>query len=137
VSSNQYGGVTTETAYTQAEKLLATYRDVDGIFCPNESTTFGMMLALDAVKLAGKTKLVGFDATPKLLEGMTAGKIHGLVVQNPFAMGELSVKLMSQALKGGTVEKRVDTGATMVTKENMGEPAIKALLSPDLATYLN
>jgi len=137
VSSNQYGGVTTETAYSTAEKLLAAFRDVDGIFCPNESTTFGMMLALDAVKLAGKTKLVGFDATPKLIEGLTSGKIHGLVVQNPFAMGELGVKIMVKHLKGEPVDKRVDTGATMVTKENMEQPDVKALLAPDLAAYLN
>jgi ribose transport system substrate-binding protein len=46
VSSNQYGGATTETGFAMAERLLATYRDVDGIFCPNETTTFGMLLAL-------------------------------------------------------------------------------------------
>jgi ribose transport system substrate-binding protein len=137
VSSNQYGGVTTETGYATAEKLLATYRDVDGIFCPNESTTFGMMLALDAVKLAGTVRLVGFDASPKLIEGLTEGKIHGLVVQNPFAMGEEGVKLMVRHLDGQPVDKRVDTGATMVTRENMEEPDVRSLLYPDLATYLN
>jgi len=44
VSSNQYGGVTTETAFSASENLLAALGaasgGVDGIFCPNESTTF-------------------------------------------------------------------------------------------------
>lgn len=137
VSSNQYGGPTTETAYTVAEKLLSTYRDVEGIFCPNESTTFAMMLALDAARLTGKVRLVGFDASPKLIEGLQAGKIDGLVVQDPFAMGEQGVKLIVQHIKGQPVPGRVDTGASMVTKENMEQPAIKALLHPDLSTYLN
>ncbi|MCC7010135.1 MAG: substrate-binding domain-containing protein [Acidobacteria bacterium] len=137
VSSNQYGGPTTETAYTVAEKLLSTYRDVDGIFCPNESTTFAMMLALDAARLTGKVRLVGFDASPKLIEGLQAGKIDGLVVQNPFAMGEQGVKLLVQKIKGQDIPARVDTGATMVTKDNMEQPDVRTLLHPDLATYLN
>jgi ribose transport system substrate-binding protein len=137
VSSNQYGGPTTETAYTVAEKLLSTHKDVDGIFCPNESTTFAMLLALDAAKLAGKVKLVGFDASPKLIEGLQAGKVDGLVVQNPFAMGEQGVTLMVARIKGQTVEPRVDTGAAMVTKTNMDQPEMRALLHPDLSTYLN
>ena len=47
-------------------------------------------------------------------------------------MGELGVKMLLDKLAGKPVEKRVDTGATMVTRENMSQPEIKALLSPDL-----
>ncbi|HVT48223.1 MAG TPA: substrate-binding domain-containing protein [Vicinamibacterales bacterium] len=137
VSDNQYGGATTETAYATAESLLATYADVDGIFCPNESTAFGMLLAIQAAGRAGKIHLVGFDASDKLIEGLRQGNIDGLVVQNPFRMGETGVNFLLQSLKGQTVPRRVDTGATMVTHENMDQPEIKALLQPDLATYLN
>lgn len=137
VSSNRYGGATTETAFAASENLLSTYKTVQGIFCPNESTTFGMLLALDAAKRTGKIKFVGFDASTKLVEALTAGKIDGLVVQNPFRMGELGVKMLLSTMKGQSVDRRVDTGATMVTRENMSQPEIKALLSPDLAKYLN
>jgi ribose transport system substrate-binding protein len=92
---------------------------------------------LDAARLTGKVRLVGFDASPKLIEGLQAGKIDGLVVQNPFAMGEQGVKLLVQKIKGQDIPARVDTGAAMVTKENMEQPEMKALLHPDLATYLN
>jgi ribose transport system substrate-binding protein len=137
VSDNQYGGATTESAYATAESLLATYADVDGIFCPNESTAFGMLLAIQAAGRAGKIHLVGFDASPKLIEGLRQGQIDGLVVQNPFRMGETGVSYLLQTLAGQTVPHRLDTGATMVTRENMDQPAIKTLLEPDLATYLN
>jgi len=137
VSSNQYGGPTTDAAFATAERLLSTYRDVDGIFCPNESTASGMLLALDGAGLAGKIKFVGFDASAKLAEGLRAGKIDGLVLQNPFHMGETSVSLLLQALDGGKVESRVDTGATLATRENMDQPDIKAVLAPDLSAYLN
>jgi ribose transport system substrate-binding protein len=136
VSSNQYGGATTESAFATAEKLLATHKNVQGIFCPNESTTFGMLRALEAAGLAGKVHFVGFDASDKLISALKASQLDGLVVQNPFAMGEKAVSTLVANSKGEPVQKRIDTGATMVTRENMQSPAVSALLSPELAKYL-
>lgn len=75
VSANQYGGATTETAYRASENLLAPYKKdgalmIDAIFCVNESTTFGMLRALQDGGLAGRVRFVGFDASPKLLEAL-------------------------------------------------------------------
>jgi len=140
VSDNQYGGATTESAHTTSENMLAANKastgGIDGIFCPNESTTFGMLLALQKEGLAGKLKLVGFDSSVKLIEGLRQGYVHGLVVQNPMKMGYLAVKTMSQHLKGEKVEPRIDTGASLVTKQNLDEPATKELLAPDLKKWL-
>jgi ribose transport system substrate-binding protein len=140
VSDNQYGGATTESAHSTSENMLAANKastgGIDGIFCPNESTTFGMLLALQKEGLAGKIKLVGFDSSPKLVDGLRQGFIHGLVVQNPMKMGYLAVKTMSQHLKGEKVEPRIDTGASLVTRDNIDDPAIKELLAPDLKKWL-
>lgn len=136
VSSNQYGGATTETAYAASENLLSTFKNVQGIFAPNESTTFGMLLALDAAGRTGKLKFVGFDASAKLVEALSQGKIDGLVLQNPMHMGELAINAMLDSMAGKPVEKRIDTGEYMVTRENMKQPEMDALLHPDLAKYL-
>lgn len=141
VSSNQYGGATTETAYKASENVLAPYKKggrlmVDGIFCPNESTTFGMLRALQDAKLAGKVKFVGFDSSEKLVAALQAGEIHGLVLQDPMNMGYLGVKTMVEHLQGKTVEKRISTGENLATPENMNEPRIQELLKPDFARWL-
>src|SRR5262245_7466080 len=51
VSENQHGGATTESASAASENLLVSLKaaegGVTGVFCPNESTTFGMLLALE------------------------------------------------------------------------------------------
>ena len=96
-----------------------------------------MLLALEKANLASKLKFVGFDASTKLVEGLQAGKIDGLVVQDPFRMGYLSVKTMVSHLKGETVEKVIDTGSTFVEKKNLEDPKIKALLEPDLDKWLS
>lgn len=48
LSDSEYAGATAETAQQKAQSLVTRYRgQVDGIFCPNESSTFGMLRALD------------------------------------------------------------------------------------------
>jgi ribose transport system substrate-binding protein len=142
VSANQYGGATTETAYKASENLLAPLKSkdggltIDGIFCVNESTTFGMLRALQDGGLAGKVKYVGFDSSAKLVEALRQGQIHGLVLQNPMNMGYMGVKTLVAHLQGQKVEKRVDTGVGLATPENMDSPEMKELLSPDLKKWL-
>ena len=136
VSSNQYGGATAESSYKRAENLLLRFKDVDGIFCPNESTSFGMLRALQTIGKAGKIRFVGFDSSEKLAEALRKGEIQALVMQHPFQMGYLGVKTMVQALRGEKVEKRVDTGCEVITPENMDTPEKKELLLPDLSKWL-
>ena len=139
-SDNQYGGATTESAHQASENLLAAMQaaqgGVDGIFCPNESTTFGMLLALEKQGLAGKLKFVGFDASAKLVEAVRQGHMDGLVLQNPFQMGYLAVATMSRHLRGEAVDARIDTGATFVGKHNLERPEIRDLIAPDLSPWL-
>ena len=140
VSDNQYGGATTETAFSASESLLlakgAEKGDVDGVFCPNESTTFGMLLALQKAKLAGKIRFIGFDASDKLVQGVKAGQIDALVLQDPFNMGYTAVKTQVSHIRGSQVEKRIDTGATLVDKANMQKPEIARLLRPEIDKWL-
>jgi ribose transport system substrate-binding protein len=134
---DQHTGATTETAYQLAENLLGRFPEVDGIFCPNESSTFGTLRALQESGLAGKVIFVGFDSSPKLIQALQDGQIHGLVLQNPMKMGYLGVKQITLHLRGQEIENRIDTGVYLATRENMEDPEIKNLLEPDFSAYLN
>ncbi len=136
ISDNQYSGATTESAYRTSENLLNRFTDFDGIFTPNESSTFGCLRALQDIGLAGKIVHVGFDTSSKLVDAMKAGEIQGLSLQNPFKMGYLSVKAAVMYLRGGDVERMVDTGVTLATPENMNDPDVKSLLMHDFSAYM-
>lgn len=140
VSDNQYGGATTESAFSTAESLLGAQKassgGLGGVFCPNESTTFGMLLALRKAGLAGKIKFAGFDGSEKLFEGLREGHVDGLVLQDPFKIGHLAVQTMARHLKGEPVEKRIDTGAALLTRDNLSSPEMKELMAPDLKRWL-
>jgi ribose transport system substrate-binding protein len=138
ISSDQYAGPTRETGYQASQNLLNRFGDqVNGIFCPCEPPTIAMAKALrDIGKAGGKVKMVGFDSGSQSVADLKNGDIQGLVVQNPVLMGYLGVMTMVKHLQGGKVEKRIDTGVVLATRENMEQPEIKELLYPPIARYL-
>ena len=116
---NRYGGATVSSAQDAAMNLIDRIREADGIFCPNESSTQGMLLALRKNGLAGKKTFVGFDTSAALNEALRNGEINALVAQNPERMGYLGVKTAVAALRKEPVEPVIDTGCQLVTKENL------------------
>lgn len=142
VSANQYGGADVEGAYKRAEALLSSLPadggrpGVDGIFCPNESSTFAMLRVLQDNGWAGRIRFVGFDASDNLVKGLRAGQIDGLVIQDPVNMGYLGVKTLVAHIRGEQVERRIDTGVQLVTPDRMDAPEVKELLQPDLSKWL-
>ena len=137
VSSDQYAGATRDTAKRAAENLLNRYgRDLDGMFIVNESSTSGMLLALQDAGLAGKVKFVGFDSNQAFVDAMRKGQMHGFVLQNPFRMSGLAVEALIDHLQGRPVAKRVDTGVSVVTPANLDAPEMQALIKPPLDQYL-
>lgn len=137
ISTDQYAGATRDTAKRASENLLNRFGDdVQGIFTPNESSTAGMLSALQDIGKAGKVTFVGFDASQIFIDAMRANQLHGIVVQNPFNMGYLGVRTIVDQLLGRSVEKRIDTGVRMVTKDNLESSEIQTLLHPPLDQYL-
>lgn len=137
ISSDQYAGATRDTAKRASENLLNRFgAEVQGIFTPNESSTAGMLLALQDVGRAGRVRFVGFDASETFVTAMRQGQLDGLVLQNPFEMGYQGVRAMVAHLRGASVDKRIDTGVTVVTPETLDTAAAQALLNPPLEEFL-
>jgi ribose transport system substrate-binding protein len=109
--------------------MLTAHPNLAGIFAANEPGAIGAAQALRAAGMGGKVKLVAFDATGEQLNALRQGVIHALIVQNPHKIGYEGVKAAVSVLKGEDVPKRIDTGVTVVTLDNLEEPEIQALLS--------
>ncbi len=138
LSADQHAGATRESAYQVSQNLLNRFgREVNGVFAPNETSTIAMTKALRDRGLAGgRVKMVGFDAGSLEVADLRSGDLQGLVVQDPLRMGYLGVMTLVDHLDGKPVEKRIETAVTLVTRENMDEPAIRELLHPPLDRYL-
>lgn len=107
-------------AMSVMENLLQTHPNVKGVFCSNDEMALG---ALRALKQANKADVavVGFDGSPDAMKSIKAGELTASVAQSPYNIGKLGVETAVKAAKGENVDKRVDTGTKMITKENVDQ----------------
>ena len=64
------------------------------------------------------------------------GMLQGYAPDFVIRMGYAAVKALVDKLNGKTPERRIDTGATVVTAANLKEPAVQELLNPPIEKYL-
>jgi ribose transport system substrate-binding protein len=121
-----------EKAMKAAENMMTSNPDLKGIFAANEPGAIGAAQAIKQRGKAGQIKLVAFDSADAEINALKEGTIQALVVQDPFKMGYQGVKLAVDAIQGKTVDKRVDTGVTLVTMENFNDPDVQKLLYPKI-----
>jgi ribose transport system substrate-binding protein len=134
IVDKRYGWADFAKSLDVSENMLTAHTDLTALFASNESSTVGAVRALQARSTG--VKLVGFDWSPPLADGLKSGLIDSLVVQDPFRMGYESVKAAVEKLKGGTPAKINNLPPLVVTKENLSDPAVDKRLNPDLDKYL-
>src|SRR5262249_41639789 len=117
-------------ALAVAEDFLTRAPDLAGMFASNESSAVGVFRAIEGRGKKGQIKIVGFDASPDLLDALRGGTIDALVVQNPFKIGYEGVKTAVAVIRGQPVEKRIDTGVVVVTRDNLESADVKKVLGP-------
>ncbi|WP_168566255.1 ABC transporter substrate-binding protein [Crateriforma spongiae] len=134
ISSDQYGGSTTEAAIDKSQQIFNKFGDeIDGIFASCEPTAAGILQTLRDRKSAGDVALVAFDSSETLRKAMADGEVTAIVLQDPVRMGYLSIQTMVQHLRGEDVQRRVDTGVFVATPDNMDDEKIRSLLQPGQA----
>jgi len=129
IVNDQYAGGTVDEAKIVSMSLISQLKEADGIFCPNETSTKGMLLALRDAHLAGKIKFVGFDASLPLIEALKKKEISALIAQDPSRMGYQSVKTIIDYIHGKKIPPSINIGVHLVTNENLNDPEIKKLYS--------
>ena len=118
------------TALRVTEDILTANPDLDGIFAANEPGVLGAAEAVRKAGKAGEIVIVGWDASSEEVQGVRDGVISALVVQNPFRMGYDGTNAAVKIVRQGVKVKGQDTGATIVTKDNLNKPEVQSLLNP-------
>ena len=118
-----------ESAESKAAGRLLKNPEINALIGLNEWTTLGVGAAIKKANAAGKIKTVGFDTNTVSVGMLETGEMGALIVQNPFAMGYLSVKTAAE-LKNGEQPggEAIYTAVTTVSKENMYDPNIQKIL---------
>ncbi|MEM6915306.1 MAG: sugar-binding protein [Verrucomicrobiota bacterium] len=87
-------------AKANAEDALSRYPDLDamvGLFAYNPPA---ILQALEQAGKTGEVEVIGFDEQDETLAGIQEGTVHGTVVQDPFAYGYESMKLLNEIANG-------------------------------------
>jgi ribose transport system substrate-binding protein len=100
------------------ENLLTRHPDLRAVFATNDQMALGAVEAVAARNLTGKVAVIGIDATHEAVRAVEAGRLAGDVAMYPERLGRNAVEVAFKAARGEPVEKRIDIGATLVTREN-------------------
>lgn len=136
IAGVQFGMADRAKAMAETENLLTAHPDLAGLFADNESSSSGAVQALKS-RAAKNVKLVAFDASEQLIADLRSGVIDSLVVQNPFRMGYESTRAIGLKLAGQTPAAKIDSGVTLVRRDELDKPEIRDLLFPDIRQYLS
>ena len=128
--ADRYADGQAATGLNITTDLLTANPNLVGIFASNLIMAQGAGQALAENGVADSVALIGFDSDEKLVGFLTDGTIDALVVQDPYRMGYDGIATALAASKGETVEEFVDTGANLITTENMNDERSQALLNP-------
>ncbi|MFA9377835.1 MAG: substrate-binding domain-containing protein [Lachnotalea sp.] len=88
-------------AYEVMKSILTSYaNDLAVVFCENGTMAIGAAQAINEAGKKGIIMLIGFDATPAVMEEIKKGRIQGTIKQQPFRMGALGVEVANSILTG-------------------------------------
>lgn len=111
-------------AVSVAEALMRANPDLAGMFGISQvgGPAIAKVLAQKEFNdRAGKLKVFAFDDLPDTIKGVQEGYIDGIMVQRPVTMGRLAVEHLVAQIQGTeTAPQNVDTGVTVVNKDNLG-----------------
>lgn len=115
----QYANAVADQAVTCMEGIMNRFPNGVAIICANNDD-----MAMAAARVAREnaayknTIFLGFDGQQAACESVLNGELSMTAAQNSYDIGYKAVETMVKILQGETVDKFVDTGTEIVTKDN-------------------
>jgi ribose transport system substrate-binding protein len=120
-------------AVDRTNAMLTAHPEIVGIFAANEPNGVGAAQVLKTRNVVGKVKLVAYDSSKEEIDAIKSGAIQATIVQDPYQMGYKGVKTVVAAIKKQPItEKFINSGMTIVTKDNLETPDVQKLVNPPL-----
>ena len=117
--SVQYSHNDPATAANLMGSALQKDPDIVGVFAANLFSAEGTATGVRQANKGDQVKVVSFDAGPNQVKALKEGTVQALVAQQPELIGQYGVDMAVAALDGGTVTPKVQTGFTIITKDNV------------------
>lgn len=131
VHGNIYASTEVGAEARQAQLFLSEHPATKAILASGTPGTLAMLKVLQTTKFAGKIKLVGFgfNLNPEIAAALDGGEMAGWIAQLPKDVGAKGIAAAVSLLKGEPVPAIIHTDFLVITKANLNEPKIQALLT--------
>lgn len=116
IAAVQPGYSDRDKALNVMQNILQAQPDIKGVFAANDEMALG---ALRALQQGGKKiPVIGTDGIADAANAIKAGDLYATVAQQPYDMGRIGVETAIKLANKGTVQKRIDSGTKLITKDN-------------------
>ena len=109
----------TQTGASVTQDLLTKYPNLTAIYSACDSPAMGAVSVAESKQ--HPLLIFGYDGDPEMAKLIEAGKTTATMAQSPFKMTNLGVEAAVKSLKGENYVKAIDTGTTLVTKDNAAD----------------
>lgn len=117
----QYAASNPDTAANVMENMItAQGGDIQIVCCHNDDTASGAATACKQNNLSDVI-IIGFDGIQSGVQNVIDGVVAGTCAQSAYQMGYKAVETAVKAVKNEKVDDFVDTGCTVVNKDNAEE----------------
>jgi ribose transport system substrate-binding protein len=115
----QYSHNDPATAAQLVTAALQKDPDIVGVFAANLFAAQGSATGIQQAGKKGKVNVIGFDAGPDQVKALRDGTVQALIAQQPGYIGTVGLGQAVAALDGGQVTKKVQTGFSIITQQNL------------------
>lgn len=123
----QYSHNEPATAAKLVTAALQKDPDIVGIFATNLFSAEGTATGVRQASKQDSVTIVGFDAGPAQVKQLKEGTVQALIAQQPATIGSDGVEQAMAALEGGSTKKTIETGFSIITKDNVDGDAKDAV----------
>lgn len=120
--------------YKKAQELTADmlkkHPNITVIAGLNQYASVGAGSVVKRLGLKDSIKIIGFDNAREQIKYLEEGIYEAIVIQKPFNMGYLGVESAIKLIRREKVKNEIDSGSTLITKDNMYSNLNQKLLFP-------
>ncbi len=118
----QYHNNDQNNAVQIVNSVLVANPDLAGIFATNTFGSQAVATALTESKKVGVVKVVAYDTTDEIIQGLKDGVFSAVLAYEAEKEGVLAVQAAVKLANGESVEKLYNVGNVVLTKENVDNP---------------
>jgi ribose transport system substrate-binding protein len=124
----QYSANASDKAASIASAAATSNPNLKGIFTVETNNTQGAITGIGEAGKTGQIKLVGYDTSDPIVQGLHDKTVDGAIVQYPLGEGVLGVQSAIKLLNGGTVDRLQTTPFVVATPTNVDTAEVQSYI---------